>query len=90
MIIADTKNADLQIFKSDFNLSKSSHGVKSKLRKKSVIIHFPRLKSKLVYKVIFFLLYNLLLTWLNISFTRLSPWVEVHSHRALCNTDCPI
>lgn len=54
MIIADTKNADLQIFKSDFNLSKSSHGVKSKLRKKSVINHFPRLKSKLVYKVIFF------------------------------------
>lgn len=53
MIIADTKNADLQIFKSDFNLSKSSHGVKSKLRKKSVINHFPRLKSKLVYKVIF-------------------------------------
>lgn len=33
MIIADTKNADLQIFKSDFNLSKSSHGVKSKLKK---------------------------------------------------------
>lgn len=88
MIIADTKNADLQIFKSDFNLSKSSHGVKSKLRKKSS--KFSKTKIEACLQGDFFLLYNLLLTWLNISFTRLSPWVEVHSHRALCNTDCPI